>query len=149
MFTKKEVLEDIRKFAADNMTPINTEMLASLMIISDHSELLPGGEEEKDGELTPEEIHDWVNGMENVDGTRGGHWTMGESETIRAKWAPHCDPLKFYAAVNMMYSDYCCALNQAGGVTQELYALLARAFLTDPDAQPHKLARYVRHIAMQ
>lgn len=152
MFTKETVLKEIHEMSRQPVTPETTSLLCRLMNIYDHCHLLPGGNAEEggkkeDGELTPEEIHDWVNGMENVDGTRGGHWTMGESETIRAKWAPHCDLLKFYAAMNMMYSDYCCALNQAGGATAELYALLARAFLTDPDAPLDKLARYVRYIA--
>lgn len=145
MFTKKEVLEDIRKFAADDMTPINTEMLACLMIINDHCALLPGGEKTEDGDLTPEEIHAWVNGMENADGTRGPHWSMTETETART-FTPDCEPLKFYAVMNMMYSDYCCAMAKAGGATLELYALLSRAFLMDSDAQPHKLARYIRYI---
>lgn len=147
MFAKKEVLEDIRKFAEDDMTPINTAMLACLMIINDHCALLPGGEETEDGDLTAEEIHAWVNGMENADGTRGPHWTMSETEAARAGYAPHCNALKFYAVMNMMYSDYCRALDQTGSATLELYALLSKAFLADPDAQPHKLARYIRHIA--
>lgn len=147
MFTKETVLKEIHEMSRQPMTPETTSLLCRLMHIYDHCALLPGGEETKDGELTAEEIHAWVNGMENADGTRGPHWTMSETETARAGYAPHCDALKFYAVMNMMYSDYCRALDQTGSATLELYALLSRAFLTDPDAQPHNLARYIRHIA--
>lgn len=147
MFTKKTVLKEIHEMARQPVTPETTSLLCRLMHIYDHCALLPGGEEAEDGELTPEEIHAWVNGMENADGTRGPHWTMSETETARS-FTPDCEPLKFYAVMNMMYSDYCCAMAKAGGATLELYALLSRAFLTDPDAQPHKLARYVRDVAM-
>lgn len=150
MFTKETVLKEIHEMSQQPVTPETTSLLCRLMNIYDHCRLLPGGNaeeggEKEDGELTPEEIHAWVNGMENADGTHGPHWPMTETEKART-FTPDCEPLQFYAVMNMMYSDYCCAMAKAGGATLELYALLSRAFLTDPDAQPHKLARYVRYI---
>lgn len=153
MFTKEIVRKEIDEMCQCRVTADSIHQLSCLMNIYDHCRLLPGGnaavvgEEREDGDLTPEEIHAWVNGMENADGTRGPHWSMTETETART-FTPDCEPLKFYAVMNMMYSDYCCAMAKAGGATLELYALLSRAFLTDPDAQPHKLARYVRDVAM-
>lgn len=148
MFTKEAVREEIRKFAEDEMTPINTEMLACLMIIHDHCHLLPGGETKTTVEKQSSELLcEWVDHMENADGTTGGHWSRHEAEIIQAKYGIPCGELEFYVSLNMMYSDYCAAIDKAGASTVELYARMAEAFLKDPDAQPDKLERYYRYIA--
>ena len=97
--------------------------------------------------LTKADAVAWVEEMENADGTRGGHWTMEETEKVRTQKNIGCDPVMFYAAMNMMYSDYCRAAEKAGASTVELYARMAEAFLQDKDAQPDKLERYYRYIA--
>lgn len=97
--------------------------------------------------MTRREAEEWVAAMENVDGTRGGHWTMEQAEQIRKQIGFNCDPVKFWATINMMYSDYCTAAKKNGCNTVDFYADMARAFLDDPDAQPNKLARYRQYVA--
>lgn len=97
--------------------------------------------------LTKDQVMCWVASMENVDGTRGGHWTMDQTEGVREKHGFKCDPLKFYAAMNMMYSDYCKVAEKVGSNSADFYACMAKAFLDDKDAKSNKLARYYHSIA--
>lgn len=119
-----------------------TETLASLLYIKERCHDLPGGEETDKAKLC-----EWVDHMENADGTTGPHWSRHEAEVIHAKYGIFCGELEFYVALNMMYSDYCRAAEKAGASTVELYARMAEAFLNDKDAQPDKLERYYRYIA--
>lgn len=100
-----------------------------------------------DTPLTKSEVMAWVGAMENADGTTGPHWTMDQTEQVRKQRSIDCDPLAFYAAMNMMYSDYCKAVEKAGASSVDLYAYMAKAFLDDKDAQPGKLERYYNYIA--
>lgn len=99
--------------------------------------------------LTKTEAVAWVGEMENADGTRGGHWTMEETEKVRAQKNIGCDPVLFYAAMNMMYSDYCEVAKKFNASSADFYACMAKAFLDDKDAAPHKLARYYRYVARE
>lgn len=92
--------------------------------------------------LTKEQAAAWVSAMENADGTHGGHWSMEQTEAVRKKTGIECDPFVFYAAMNMMYSDYCKAAEKTGVAGADFYAYMAKAFLDDKDAAPNKLARY-------
>lgn len=102
--------------------------------------------ETEDGPLTKEQAIGWVSFMENADGTRGGHWSMEETEVIRMQRGIDCDSVMFFAAMNMMYSDYCRAAEKTGAASIDFYAYMAKAFLDDQDAAPNKLARYYRYI---
>lgn len=97
--------------------------------------------------MTRELAEEWVSNMENADGTRGGHWSMEQSEQIRKQHGFDCDPIKFWVTINMMYSDYCAAAKKNGCNTVDFYADMAHAFLDDKDAQPNKLARYRQYVA--
>lgn len=97
--------------------------------------------------MTKHFAEEWVSHMKNVDGTHGGHWTMDQAEQVRAQRGFDCDPVQFWAAMNMMYSDYCVAAKKAGANTVDFYADMARAFLDDKDAKPHKMARYMKYVA--
>lgn len=103
--------------------------------------------ETEDGPLTKEQAIGWVAFMENADGTRGGHWSMEETEVIRMQRGIDCDSVMFFAAMNMMYSDYCRAAEKTGAASIDFYAYMAKAFLDDKDAAPNKLARYYYFIA--
>lgn len=89
----------------------------------------------------------WVSGMQNADGTQGPHWSMEQTEQVRTQQGIQCDPVKFWVAMNMMYSDYCKVGEKMGVNNAAFYACLAKAFLEDQDAQPEKLARYYEYIA--
>lgn len=95
-----------------------------------------------DENLTKAQVAAWVGAMKNADGTHGGHWTMEKTEEIRKQRGIECDPVMFYAAMNMMYSDYCKAAEKTGAVSVDFYAYMAKAFLDDEDAATNKLARY-------
>ena len=51
------------------------------------------------GHLGEDLAKEWVSAMENKDGSRGGHWTWEETESIRKQYAPDADPSDFYAAI--------------------------------------------------
>ena len=97
--------------------------------------------------LDKAQVVSWVGSMENTDGTHGGHWTMEQTEQVRKQKGIDCDPMMFYAAMNMMYSDYCKVAEKFSASSADFYACMAKAFLDDKDAQPHKLARYYHFIA--
>lgn len=97
--------------------------------------------------LTRETALEWTSCMQNADGTAGPHWSMEQTEQARKQRGIDCDPVEFYAAMNMMYSDYCKAAEKVGAVSVDFYVYMAKAFLEDKDAEPHKLARYYHYIA--
>lgn len=57
------------------------------------------------------------------------------------------DPVEFYAAMNMCYSDYCEVARAFGVNSVGFYAELANAFLDDKDANDGKIALYYEYIA--
>lgn len=142
MFTYQEICQSIEEFLGQPMTPEHVHVLADLLYIKEHCHELHVGEEPDKARLC-----EWVDHMENADGTTGGHWSRHEAEVIQAKYGIPCGELEFYVALNMMYSDYCAAVNAEGAGTVALYARMAEAFLKGPDAQPGKLERYYQYIA--
>lgn len=92
--------------------------------------------------LDREMAMEWAKGMENADGTRGAHWTIEQTEEYRAKRGIDSDPLKWWLAMNMIYSDYCKAAEKVNANSLDFYVYMAKAFLDDRDAEPDKLARY-------
>lgn len=65
-------------------------------------------------------------------------------------WGMHrdvFDPLKFWLALNLMYSDYSkVAKKHNVGGSIDFYVDMAKAFLDDKDAGPDKLAKYYRFV---
>lgn len=96
--------------------------------------------------MTKELAMKWVKEMRNSDGTSGPHWTMEQAKQIMQQQKIECDPIEFFVALNMMYSDYYKAAKAHNCSTVELYAAMAEAFLDDKDAQPEKLSKYYEHI---
>lgn len=85
--------------------------------------------------------------MANVDGTKGPHWTQEQTETVREQRGIQWDQAEFWAAMNMVYSDYSEVFREYGVRDKiYLYADMAYSFLSDADAKPGKLARYYRYI---
>lgn len=100
--------------------------------------------------LSHEEAMNWAREMKNEDGTKGPHWSMEQAKQVMAQKGVECDPLEFWLALNMMYSDYCKVFRKHGvGDKIDFYVDMAKAFLDDKDAYPDKLTRYydsvVRH----
>ena len=169
MFTKKTVCEEIRQLSKAVITPVTTKLLAQLMIIYDHGHLLPDGEEEDkdnqrecedhmenadsttEGHWNREMAQEWVHGMKNTDGTTGPHWTMEKTEEVRAQRGINCEPLAFWVAMNMIYSDYAKVAEKVNANSIDFYAYMAKAFLDDKDSRNQggeKLARYYEYVVM-
>lgn len=89
---------------------------------------------------------EWVSQMQNSDGTTGPHWTMEQLEPIMKAKKIDLDPIEFYAAVNMIYSDYGEIIKKRN-LGMDFYVDMAKAFLHDKDAGAEdKLAAYYEYV---
>lgn len=98
-------------------------------------------------EVDEHTAHEWVKRMENADGSKGPHYKIDQVEQWRSTNCMDCDKWEFFVAVNMMYADYCKTAEKMGMNKIDFYGSLAKDFLHDPDAGPHKLQKYMEHIA--
>lgn len=86
-----------------------------------------------------------VAGMDNVDGTKGEHWTLAQVDTvIKQNAIPLTDYTlyDFYYVLNMMYSDFYKVL----GTDVNMYVKMAKAWLDDPDVPKGKAFRYYMYV---
>ena len=99
--------------------------------------------------FTKEDALYWVEHMENSDGTTGAQWTMDETSAMAKSMGVYLPGCIWFAAVNMMRSDYCLVARKHGVDKPEFYADMAQAFLWDKDAgEPEeKIAAYYHCIA--
>ena len=90
---------------------------------------------------------EWTANMENEDGTKGPHWSFEQAKQVMAQRGIECDPAEFWAALNMIYSDYVKVAKKFNvGSNIDFYVDMAKAFLDDKDAGPDKLAKYYRYV---
>ena len=106
------------------------------------------------GRMTREDAEKWVGRMVNSDGTTGGHWTMEQTSAVAESMGvtfERISPWSWWAAMNMMYSDYYSVGAWYKVDVPDFYACLAKAFLLDEDAAgpEEKLAAYYRYIASE
>ena len=97
-----------------------------------------------------EDAERWVQHMQNADGSTGPHWTLEQTEAVAGSVGVHnVAPWVWYAAMNMMYSDYWESATRYGVDRPEYYADLAKEFLFDKDAggPEQKIAAYYHSIA--
>lgn len=92
--------------------------------------------------LTHDEAEEWCDTMMNADGTKGPHWTLEQTQDVAKQRGITCDKVDFWAAMNMMYSDYCKVAKMYSADNANFYADLAAAFLKDKDAVDGKLVEY-------
>ena len=99
--------------------------------------------------FTKEDALRWVGGMENSDGTTGAQWSMDETSAMEKNMGVYLPACIWFAAVNMMRSDYCMVARKYGVDRPEFYADMAQAFLFDKDAgEPEeKIGAYYRCVA--
>ena len=88
---------------------------------------------------------EWVKKMEAVNGVPMPVFRPDAAETQRKAICPDCDKWEFFVAINAMYADY-QPVGVKYGDKPEFYAMLAKAFLEDPDAGEHKLQKYMEYI---
>lgn len=99
--------------------------------------------------FTKEDALYWVEHMENSDGTTGAQWTMDETSAMAKSMGVYLPACIWFAAVNMMRSDYCMVARKHGVDKPEFYADMAQAFLFDKDAgEPEeKISAYYHCVA--
>lgn len=102
--------------------------------------------------FTEADARAWVERMENEDGSVGEHWTMDQTSAAARSIGADLSAVgtaAWYAAMNMVYSDYYSVAHEYGLDRPDFYAKLAQAFLMDKDAggPQRKIAAYYRCIA--
>ncbi len=97
-------------------------------------------------ELTKEKAQEWTKKMKNSDGSSGPHWKMEQTNALMEKLGVSLNPIEFYVAANMMYSDYCAVAKKFGLDTPDFYGHMAKAFLEDKDAGSDKLKKYFEEV---
>ena len=95
-------------------------------------------------EFTREDAEKWVSHMENEDGTTGARWTKEQTAAVANITGVNVKSCVWWAAMNMMYSDYYSVASKYGLDRPEFYADLAKAFLMDKDVggPEEKMAGY-------
>lgn len=86
-----------------------------------------------------------VSGMKNVDGTKGEHWTITQTNEAAKKFGITFDTYNqydFYYVLNMMYNDYYNIFTD----DVNSYIQIAVAWLDDPDVSEGKAWRYYRKV---
>ena len=103
--------------------------------------------------LTREKAEKWVKHMESDDpkAPRGGVFTFEDAKRLAADRdipTEGKDLIDFYAALNMVYSDYSKVAHEYGVDNDDYYADLACAFLYDRDGKrpSEKLASYYMYV---
>lgn len=104
---------------------------------------------ERKCDFTEADAREWTARMENTDGSTGPHWPMEQTTAVMVSKGYHYDPAVWYAAMNMVYSDYFSVAKKHGVNTVEFYADMAEAFLNDKDAggPEEKISAYYHCIA--
>lgn len=100
----------------------------------------------KMAKMDRETAEEWTEKMKNEDGTKGAHWTFEQAEQAMRQRGIDCDPVEFFVAMNMMYSDNCGVAKMLNVNTVDFYVYMAKAFLDDDDAKENKLMRYYEYI---
>ena len=93
----------------------------------------PAHEGTKTAGFTEADAKRWTEHMENSDGSKGPHWTLEQATAVANSIGVHTDPWVWFAAMNMMHSDYWESATRYGVDRPEYYADLAKAFLFDED----------------
>lgn len=83
----------------------------------------------------------WVREMDG-----GEKFKPEQIEQMRQTMCPECSMWEFYTAINAMYSDHSETAKKYGMDKPDFYASLAKDFLMDKDAGPHKLRKYMETI---
>lgn len=89
---------------------------------------------------------EWLDSMENEDGSIGAHWSLEQTKQVASQKDIDCDPIEFWVAMNMIYSDYYLVAKKFNMNTPDFYVEMAKAFLDDKDVQDNKLENYFSYV---
>lgn len=78
--------------------------------------------------------------------TPAARWDMAQTTAVMQSKGYNHRPCEFWAVMNMLYSDYGKVMTKYGADKPEIWADMADAWITDPDARGHKTGRYYRDI---
>lgn len=109
--------------------------------------MIRGGAHQQDMELDEQTAHEWMENLQNEDGTKGPHWTKEQTTQVMKQKNINCDPLEFWVAMNAMYSDYYGVAKKMNVNNVDFYAFMAKAFISDKDSQPNRLTNYYEYVA--
>lgn len=88
-----------------------------------------------------ETAREWVARMNPA-----ARWDMAQTTAVMQSKGYNHRPCEFWAVMNMLNSDYGKVMAKYGADKPEIWADMADAWLTDPDARGHKVGRYYRDI---
>lgn len=100
-------------------------------------------------DFTESDAHEWTARMKNTDDTTGQHWPMEQTTAVMRAHGLHYDPAVWYAAMNMIYSDYYGIIEKHKVNYVDFYVDMTAAFLDDKDAggPEEKISAYYRCVA--
>ena len=96
------------------------------------------------GHLGEDLAKEWVDCMENKDGSQGAHWSWDQVIQVNRDKKISEDDSDNYAILNMMYSDYYNPKFDAN-----TYIELAKDWFNDPDGSKCKTLKYYYYIIHQ
>lgn len=109
--------------------------------------MIRGGASSHEKPLDKKTAEEWMEGLENEDGSKGPHWSMEQVKQLMAQKGWKEDPVRAWVALNIMYSDYCGVAKKVNSNNIEFYVAMAKAFLEDKDAgAKDKLSAYYENI---
>lgn len=152
MITLERVKQEIAELKeTGHMTSQNVHDLAALYLIKEKMECEEYGEKwsttwAATPTMTRETAETWTRSMKNADGSTGEHWTYDQTEQVMQRHEIGCNPVEFYATMNLLWSDYGKVAEKFGVNTVDFWAALSKAFLADADAAPHKVEMYRRYV---
>jgi hypothetical protein len=90
---------------------------------------------------------EWTAKMQNEDGTKGPHWTIGQVREVLEDRGITGETAKWWAVMNMMYSDYCKVAQKLGVNIMDFCVEMTKAFCEDKDAGAEdKVAAYYEYV---
>lgn len=99
--------------------------------------------------LTEQQATMWVKSMKHSDGSMGELITMEQAKDwLMKKGYTGISVTDFYAVINAMKSDYSGVAKMFNIMDDDFYGELARAFIMDKDAKPHKTSLYREYVVM-
>lgn len=144
----------MRTIGFDTQSRVDTDYRSNIDTpMRNEGSSMPGGKMSKGGasssgtpELTKEKAEKWMKHLKNGDGSKGPHWTMEQTKQVMVQQAFKCDPLEFWVAMNIMYSDYYNVARKLNMNNITFYSEMAAAFLEDEDAVEDKLGAYYESV---
>lgn len=105
-----------------------------------------GGASMRSGKMSRDMAEEWMEQIQNEDGSRGAHWTIDQAKQVMAQRNIQGDPWTFWVVLNSLYADYCKVFQKHNINKMDLYADLANAWINDKDSVEDKAAAYYMNV---